>query len=94
MSQETCINLTLDEESLAAIISSLLFSCSVNITSNTNEEYQKELFAIAKKLKQRSPQLKLSNVQFLREENYEDTISSEVYEEFKNNLEVVTFEHI
>lgn len=94
MSQETCINLTLDQESLAATISSLLFSCSVNIMSNTDEEYQRQLFRVAKKLKQQNPQIKLSGIQFLKEENYEDTISSEVYEEFKNNLEVVTFEHI
>lgn len=88
------INIPLSEKQLAAAISGLLFSCSVNVVSNTNEEYQKELFDLAKLLKSYSSNIKLEDVQFLREDDYEDSISAELFEEFKSNLEVITFDKI
>jgi hypothetical protein len=93
MSKET-LNIPLTEENLATVISALLFSCSVNVTSNTNEEYQQELFAVAKQLKTIKPDIKLDNIQFLKEDDYEDSLSAELLEEFKNNLEVTSFDNI
>jgi hypothetical protein len=93
MSKKT-LNITITEENLASLISALLFSCSVNVTSNTNEEYQTELFELAKQLKEFKPDIELPNIQFLKEENYEDVTSSGLFEHFKNNLEVVTFEEV
>ena len=93
MSKET-LNITLTEEGLASVISSLLFSCSVNVTSNTNEEYQQELFAVAKQLKKIKPDIKLDNIQFLKEDDYEDSLSADLLKEFKNNLEVTSFDNI
>ena len=92
MAKET-LNITLTEDNLASIISALLFSCSVNVTSNTDEEYQQELFAVAKELKKVKPNIKLDNIQFLKEDDYEDSISAELLEEFKNNLEVSSFDN-
>ena len=92
MAKET-LNIALTEDNLASIISALLFSCSVNVTSNTNEEYQQELFAVAKQLKKIKPDIKLDNIQFLKEDDYEDSISTELLEEFKNNLEVSSFDN-
>lgn len=88
------INITVTENELSTIMSALLFSCSVNVVSNTNEEYQKELFAMAKQLKKAKPDIRLDNIQFLQEEDYEDSISSEVFAEFKANLEVTTFDQV
>jgi hypothetical protein len=88
------LNVSVSEKDLSTLISALLFSCSVNVTSNTNEEYQAELFKLAKQLKELKPDIKLNNVQFLKEENYEDVTSNTLFEEFKNNLEVVTFEEV
>lgn len=88
------VNINLTEQELETVISALLFSCSVNVTSNTNEEFQTELFNTAKLLKKHKPDIKLNNVQFLQEEDYEDSISSELFEEFKNNLEVTKFDHV
>jgi hypothetical protein len=92
MAKET-LNIALTEENVASIISALLFSCSVNVTSNTDEEYQQELFAVAKQLKKIKPDIKLDNIQFLKEDDYEDSISAELLEEFKNNLEVSSFDN-
>lgn len=88
------INLTLTENQLATLISGLLFSCSVNVVSNTNKEYQVELFNLAKTLKEIKPDIKLEHIQFLKEDDYEDELSPELLETFSNNVEVITFDHI
>lgn len=92
MAKET-LNITLTEDGLASVISALLFSCSVNVTSDTNEEFQLELFSLAKQLKKVKPDIKLDNIQFLKEDDYEDSISAELLEEFKSNLEVSSFDN-
>jgi hypothetical protein len=86
------INISLSEHELEATISGLLFSCSVNVVSNTSFEYQKQLLDIAEKLKTFKPDIRLTNVQFVEEENYEDSISETVLNKFKNNIEVTTFD--
>ena len=88
------INATLTEDELTTAISGLLFSCSVNVVSNTTLDYQVKLLDLAKKLKQLKPDIKLNDVQFVKEEDYEDSLSVGLYEEFKDNIEVVTFEHV
>lgn len=91
---EQLITLTLTERQLATIVSGLLFSCSVNVVSNTNEEYQRELFELAKTIKSGYPNIKLEDVQFLKEEHYEDELSSIVFSEFGNNMELLTFDQV
>lgn len=88
------VNINLTEKELEIAISGLLFSCSVNVVSNTTKEYQLELLDLAKKLKDIKPDIKLENVQFLKEENYEDETSEGILETFKNNIKVIAFEQI
>lgn len=88
------ITLKLTEKQLETIISGLLFSCSVNVVSNTNEEYQRELFQLAKDLKAVNPEIKLEDVQFLKEDNYEDSLSAEVFEEFGSNMTILSFDQV
>jgi len=88
------INITLTEKELSTAISGLLFSCSLNVVSNTNKDFQQELFELAKKLKDSCAEVKLDNVQFLKEENYEDETSELILETFKNNIQTITFEEI
>lgn len=87
MSKKISVNLT--EQELAAAISSLLFSSSVNVVSNTNEEFQNELFDLAKKLKEHKPNINLKDIQFLTEENYEDSLSEKILENFESNFKQV-----
>lgn len=94
MSEEPLITLTLTERQLATIVSGLLFSCSVNVVSNTNEEYQRELFELAKVIKSGYSSIKLSDVQFLKEDYYEDDLSSLVFDEFGSNMEILTFDQV
>ena len=93
MSNET-ITITLNEKQLSTIISGLLFSCSVNVVANTNEEYQQDLFSLAKDLKHIKPDIKLEDIQFLKEDYYEDSLSKELLSEFEDNLEIIGFEQI
>lgn len=94
MSEEQLITLTLTEKQLATIVSGLLFSCSVNVVSNTNEEYQRELFELAKTIKTGYPEIKLPDIQFLKEDYYEDELSPLVYDEFGTNMELLTFDEV
>lgn len=89
---EKDITLQISEKQLATLISGLLFSCSVNVVSNTNSEYQRELFELAKELKQVRPYIKLNDIQFVHEENYEDSLSEEVLREFVEGMEIISFE--
>lgn len=85
---------TLNEEELELVISSLLFSSSVNVVSNTEEYYQKRLIDVAIKLKNLKPDINLSHIQFIKEDNYEDQWSCDILENFSDNIEIVGFEHI
>ena len=87
-------NVTLTDEELNVAISGLLFSCSVNIVSDTDLAYQTKLLTLAKKLKDLKPDIKLEGIRFIKEEDYEDETSPLILESFKNNLEVTTFEHV
>lgn len=91
---DTIITIEMTEKQLATAISGLLFSCSVNVVASTNEEYQKELFELACLLKTVKPNIRLDDIQFLKESDYEDSLSQHLLEEFKNNLETITFEQV
>lgn len=97
MSEEPYYTIEVSESQLATIISGLLFSCSVNVVSNsyaTNEEYVKELYELAKKLKNIKPDISLTGIQFLEEIHYEDTMSGEILRDFEHNVEVITIEEL
>lgn len=88
------VNMTLTKEELKNAISALLFSCSINVVSNTHLDYQERLFELAQKLKKLNPELKLTDIQFVKEEDYEDAISEQILNEFGSNVEIVSFDNI
>jgi len=87
-------NISLSEHEVDTVVSALLFSASVNVVANTDQSFQKELIDTAKRIKSLRPDLKLSNVQFIKEDNYEDEYSVEIYNNFKDNMDVTTFENV
>ena len=88
------IKVTLKESELEEVISALLFSSSVNIISSTDTSYQRKLIDLAIKLKDLKPDIKIQNVQFIEEQNYQDEWSQDILENFGDNIEVVNFEQI
>jgi len=94
MSTPQTINISLTEEQLSTIISGLLFSSSVSVVSNVNEKFQTELFELAKQLKALKADVKLDNIQFVKEDNYEDELSNLILQEFHQNMQIVSFEQV
>lgn len=88
------INLTLNETEYKAILSSLLFACSVNVVSETSEEFQNTIFECAKKIKKQHPEVFLDQIQFIVEDNYEEQCSAELLTEFGTNLKTVSFDNV
>jgi len=91
---KSSLNISVSEDEFSSILSALLFSCSINVLSNTGKEYQHKLFQLAKRIKSLKPDIKISDIQFLQEENYEEEISEELLKEFKSNIEVTSFDHM
>ena len=87
-------NLNLNEKELDLLLSSLLFVSSVNVVMEDNEEYPTELIDLAKKIKCTIPDIKLKHAQFIKEENYEDKWSEDVYANFHSNLKTTTFDFV
>ena len=88
-------NISLSESELEKIISALLFSSSVNVVyTNTDPSYHQSLKELAKTLLQNKPDIRLESVQFIKEENYEDLWSVDIYESFKDNMDTTTFENV
>ena len=94
MSTQQFINISLTEDQLSTIISGLLFSSSVSVVSNVNEKFYTELFELAKQLKELKPDVKLDNIQFVKEDNYEDELSTLILQEFHQNMQIVSFEQV
>jgi hypothetical protein len=94
MSTQEFINISLTEEQLSTIISGLLFSSSVSVVSNVNEQFHTELFELARQLKELKPDIKLDNIQFVKEDNYEDELSNLILQEFHTNMQLVSFEQV
>ncbi len=88
------INISVTEQELETLISGLLFSCSVNVVSNTDKEFQINLLELAAKLKEHKQDIQLNNIQFLKEDNYEDEISEILFDKFSKNIKAVTFEEV
>lgn len=97
MPEEEYITIEVTEKQLASVISGLLFSCSVNIVSDShasNVEYVAEIFELARKLKNIKPDISLDNIQFIEEAHYEESISKDILKEFEGNIQVVSINEL
>ena len=82
----------LNPDELEAVISSLLFTSSVSIIGTIDEARQKQLVDLATKLRKHDPDIKLQFIEFVKEGSYEDLVSADIYETFKDNMQIVTFD--
>jgi len=88
------IKTDLSSEELELVISALLFSSSINVTLTTSEEYQKRLVNLAIKLKSLKEDIQLNDIEFIKEDDYEDKFSEQILENFCDNLKVTSFDRI
>ncbi len=85
-------NLSLTEKELDLLLSSLLFVSSVNVVMENNDEYPTDILNLAKKVKCSNPDIQLKRAQFIKEEEYEDKWTQDVYSNFQTNLKTTTLD--
>lgn len=83
------ITLSLTEQQVNLIIESLLFSSSVNIGAEWDENDLVSMIDTAKALKQTNPKIELNKLVFYKEENYEDKWTKDLLKSFKKNLKTL-----
>lgn len=88
------INIKFTQEELETLTSSLLFSSSVNVIMKMDSHDSLKYIELAEKLKTNCSKLELKDIQFIQEENYEDLWSHRLYENFKDNIEIVSLDQV
>jgi hypothetical protein len=84
------LTLSLSKKEINMLIEALLFSTSVNVGADWDEENIDNMIFLSKKLKtQLNDNSKLEHIVFYKEENYEDKWTQSVFDFFKNNLNVI-----
>jgi len=85
------ISLELDVDQTNRIIESLLFASSVSVGADWKKEDCESMLNIARQLKNvLSDQLKLNNINFYKEDYYEDSCSENILNEFGNQFDIVS----
>ena len=89
------MNLTLTPQEINQIIESLLFASSVSIGADWHKEDCESMLKIALYLKEQvGNDLNLENINFYQEEDYEDSCSPQILEEFGSKMEIYSLENI
>ena len=89
------MNLNLSEKEINHVIEALLFSTSVSVGADWHKEDCEDMLQIALSLKEIiKDDLKIENINFYKEEDYEDTCSEKILEEFGSKMEVYSLENI
>ncbi len=89
------MNLNLSEKEINHVIEALLFSSSVSVGADWHKEDCDSMLQIALSLKEIiKDDLKIENINFYKEEDYEDTCSEKILEAFGSKLEIFSLENI
>ncbi len=87
------ISLELDVDQTNHIIESLLFASSVSVGADWKKEDCESMLDIARQLKNiLGDQLKLNNINFFKEDYYEDSCSENILNEFGNHFDIVSLD--
>jgi hypothetical protein len=84
------VTLKLSEVETNILIEALLFSTSINVGADWDEENIDKMVTLSKKLKELlCGNTKLNNIVFYREENYKDKWTQTVFDFFKEKLNII-----
>ena len=87
------ISLELDVDQTNRIIESLLFASSVSIGADWKKEDCESMLDIARQLKGNlGDQLKLNNINFFKEDYYEDSCSENILNEFGKHFDIISLD--
>jgi len=89
------MNLTLTHQEINRTIEALLFASTVSVGADWHKEDCEAMLQVALYLKEQvGEQLEIKNINFYKEEDYEDDCSEQILEEFGNKLEIFSLENI
>lgn len=87
------ISLELDVNETNHIIESLLFASSVSVGADWKKEDCEKMLEIARNLKNTlGDEMKLDNINFFKEDYYEDSCSENILNEFGNHFEIISLD--
>lgn len=87
------ISLELNVDQTNRIIESLLFASSVSVGADWKKEDCESMLDIARQLKSTlGDDLKLNNINFFKEDYYEDSCSENILNEFGNHFDIVSLD--
>ena len=87
------ISLELDVDQTNRIIESLLFASSVSVGADWKKEDCEGMLDIARQLKNTlGDDLKIDNINFFKEDYYEDSCSESILNEFGNHFDIVSLD--
>jgi hypothetical protein len=87
------ISLELNVDQTNRIIESLLFASSVSVGADWKKEDCECMLDIAQTLKNNlGDQLKINNVNFFKEDYYEDSCSESILNEFGNYIDIISLD--
>jgi|GEM_PF-6645673 len=90
MKTSSTVTLDLKQEEANTLLEALLFASSINVGANWSERDINKMVTLSKKLKQQlNGSTKLDHIVFYEEENYEDKWSQDVFNFFRDNLNIV-----
>ena len=90
MKTSSTVTLDLKEGEDNTLIEALLFASSINVGANWSERDFNKMVTLSKKLKQQlNGSTKLNHIVFYEEENYEDKWTQDVFNFFRDNLNIV-----
>ena len=90
MKTSSTVTLDLKQEEANTLIEALLFASSINVGANWSERDFNKMVTLSKKLKQQlNGSTKLDHIVFYEEENYEDKWTQDVFNFFRDNLNIV-----
>lgn len=89
------MNLNLSEKEINHVIEALLFSSSVSVGADWHKEDCESMLQIALTLKEVvQDKMVLENINFYKEDDYEDSCSEKILEEFGSKMEIFSLENI
>jgi hypothetical protein len=90
MKTSSTVTLDLKQEEANTLLEALLFASSINVGANWSERDFNKMVTLSKKLKQQlNGSTKLDHIVFYEEENYEDKWTQDVFNFFRDNLNIV-----
>lgn len=90
MKTSSTVTLDLKQEEANTLLEALLFASSINVGANWSERDINKMVTLSKKLKQQlNGSTKLDRIVFYEEENYEDKWTQDVFNFFRDNLNIV-----